>query len=108
SQLRRYKLRAADKPEVQSGQTKNGELQWQSVDDKSGDLIVYVKSGHLQLEGAKIILRVDVLPHKEITLTRRAKNEVGADLRIPVTERDQLPNNARLVIDDLILPATNN
>lgn len=108
SQLRRHKLRAADKPEIESDQTENGELQWESGDTESGDLIVYLRSRHLQLEGAKVIFRIDLLPGKEITLTRKSKNEVGAELRIPAEQRDQLPNNARLVVDDLILPATGN
>lgn len=108
SRVRRLKLRAAVETEVQNGQTENGELQWQSVDDESGELIVRFSSHRPELEGARLILRVDPLPRKEVTLERKAKDEVGAELRIAAKEREQLPDNVELIIDDIILPTANN
>ncbi len=107
SRVRRLRLRAAGEPEIQRGQTANGELQWQSVESESGDLIVSLSSHRLELENAKLILSIGPLPPKEITLEREAKDELGAQLRITATEREQLPDNVELIVADIVLPETN-
>jgi len=103
ARVRRFGALAAGQGEIQDGQTEDGALRWRIVDDESGDLIIRLGSHRLELEGFKVALRAGPMT-KEVTLQRLAKDQVGAQLLIAREEREALPDDVELIIDDLTPP----
>lgn len=89
--------------DITDGQTEDGILRWRIVDEPSGELIVRLWSHCPTLEGVTVKLRIGELV-KDMELKPVMPEQVGAEVRIPARERNQLPEDAQLVIDDIIIP----
>jgi hypothetical protein len=97
-------LRArATTQEKQRGQTEDGSLRWLCEEDEGGDVILHFGSPHLWLDGFKIIFKIGPI-RKEITLARKAEDQVGAKLVLTREERKSLTENVEVIIESLAPP----
>jgi len=94
--------RETGKRKIQDGQTEDGVLRWQIIDEY-GDLVVRFYSYHVELEGFKITLRAGSL-RKTATLQRKAEDQVGEELIITREELKKLPDDAGLIIESMTPP----
>jgi hypothetical protein len=72
----------SDDEEIKKGQTKDGSFGWEIVQRQDRNIAIHFGSSRMELEGARIRLKAGKW-HQEVTLTRKGRNQVGADVVLP-------------------------
>lgn len=77
-------------------QSEDGKLQAHAIMEKNADLTVHISSNEMELEGARLNIRLGATSH-EITLRRVSESEVDARVAIPWRQRPR--NMADITIE---------
>lgn len=85
-------------PEIERGQTQDGAMRWLATEDDQQNLVVYIASSDLELEG--LPLRAIAGDWTEDTvLTRVMPDQVGTKIVLPPAQRARQPGDTTLRIE---------